>query len=114
VFFDDILVHIKTSTNHYEHLNINFELLRAHKLVAKASKYSFCSEQVEYLSHIISEYGFATDPNKIKAILNWPLPRNFRQMRGFLGLTSYYKRFVKGYGSICKPLTQLLKNDVFV
>jgi hypothetical protein len=79
----------------------------------KASKCSFDSEQIEYLGHIISKYGVATDPNKIKAILNWPLPSNLRQLRRFLGFTGYYQRFVEGYRSVCKPLTQLLKKDVF-
>ena len=113
VFFDDILIYSKSSTAHYEHLRIVFKLLRIHQLVAKASKCSFGSEQVEYLGHIISKAGVATDPDKIKAILDWPLPRNLKQLRGFLGLTSYYRRFVKGYRSICKPLTQLLKKDAF-
>jgi len=102
VFFDDILVY---NTYHYEHLKIVFELLRAHKLVAKTSKCSFYSEQVEYLGHIIYKYGIATDPNKIKVILDWPLHKNLRQLRGFLRLTGYYRRFVKRYNSICKPLT---------
>jgi hypothetical protein len=113
VFFDDILIYSKTSAAHYEHLQTVFDLLRIHQLVAKESKCSFGSEQVEYLGHIISKYGVATDPNKIKAIIEWLLPRNLRQLRGFLGLTGYYRRFVKGYGSICKPLTQLLKKDAF-
>ena len=87
VFFDVILIYSKTSATHYEHLQIVFDLLRIHQLVAKESKCSFGSEQVEYLGHIISKYGVATDPNKIKAIIEWPLPRNLRQLRGFLGLT---------------------------
>jgi len=90
-------------TEHLGHLRTVFTILQTNLLYAKASKCVFCSPQVEYLGHVISAAGVSTDPHKIKAILNWPLPCNIKQLRGFLGLTGYYKRFVKGYGIICKP-----------
>jgi len=68
---------------------------------------------VEYLGHVITKSEVATDPLKIQVIVNWPLPRNIKQLRGFPGLTGYYRRFVKGYGAICKPLTQLIKKDSY-
>jgi len=79
--------------------------------VAKATKCFFSHSQVEYLGHVITEQGVATDPFKIQAIVDWLIPQNLKQLRGFLGLTSYYRRYVKGYDSISKPLTLLLKKD---
>jgi hypothetical protein len=74
VFFDDILVYSHTLTEHYEHLATVLNILREHHLVAKASKCFFGRNQVEYLGHIISEQGVVTDPYKILAIINWPMP----------------------------------------
>ena len=111
VFFDDILVYSSSLTDHYKHLRIVLELLKGHQLVAKANKCFFSMRQVEYLGHIISAQGVATDPLKIQAILDWLIPKNLKHLRGFLGLTGYYRRFVKGYSSISKPLTNLLRNE---
>ena len=87
IFFDDILIHSPTDDLHLSHLRTTFEILRASTLYAKMSKCSFGNNQVEYLGHIISEKGVATDPTKIKAMLNWPTPPIVKQLRGFLGLT---------------------------
>nr|XP_034889166.1 uncharacterized protein LOC118029398 [Populus alba] len=114
VFFDDILIYNQSMTDHLQHLQIVFELLQEHQLVAKRSKCAFGIPQVEYLRHVISKEGVATDPRKIQAVRDWPEPQNVKQLRGFLGLTWYYRRFVKNYGSISKPLTQLLKKDAFI
>jgi hypothetical protein len=111
VFFDDILVYSPTLGDHYQHLEIVLKLLRTHQLVARATKCFFGHSQVEYLGYVITEHGVATDPLKIQAIVDWPIPTNLKQLRGFLGLTGYYRRFVKGYGSISKPLTLLLSKD---
>ena len=67
---------------------------------------------MEYLGHFISGRGVSTDPKKIKAVVNWPTPKTFKQLRGFLGLAGYYRRFVKDFGKLAQPLTTLLK-DVF-
>jgi len=113
VFFYDILIYSNSMTEHLGHLRTVFKILKTNLLYAKFSKCVFCSNQVEYLGHVISTTGVSTDPHKIKAILDWPLPSNIKQLRGFLGLTGYYRRFIKGYGIICKPLTQFLKKDAY-
>ena len=113
VFFDDILIYSSSLAKHLEHLEITLGILRQHKLCAKRSKCSFGVKQVEYLGHVISLQGVSTDPAKIQAVKDWPAPTTVKQLRGFLGLTGYYRRFVKGYGLISKPLTTLLKKDAF-
>lgn len=113
VFFDDILVYSPDEALHYHHLKRVLELLRSHSLFAKASKCSFAHKQVEYLGHVINEHGVGVDPSKIQSIQEWPLPQTVKALRGFLGLTGYYRKFVKGYGVIAKPLTALLKKGGF-
>lgn len=113
VFFDDILIYNNSMTNHYKHLKLVFELLKSHQLLAKKRKYVFGSHQVECLSHIIYGIEVDSDPQKIQTIMDWPTLQNLEQLRGFLGLTCYYRKFLKNNGSIYKPLTNLLKKYTF-
>ncbi|KAJ4802427.1 polyprotein [Rhynchospora pubera] len=113
VFFDDILVYSKSMADHLIHLENVFMKLREHQLFAKMSKCSFGKKEVEYLGHIISKDGVATDASKVEVMLNWPEPKTIRELRGFLGLTGYYRRFIKNYGVISKSLTDLLKKNSF-
>ena len=111
VFFDDILVYSPDLSQHIYHLQTVLESLRLNRLFAKKSKCFFGQEQIEYLGHIISAAGVATDPAKIEAMLNWPEPKTLKSLRGFLGLTGYYRKFIKNYGIISRPLTNMLKED---
>ncbi|XP_039031166.1 uncharacterized mitochondrial protein AtMg00860-like [Hibiscus syriacus] len=113
VFFDDILVYTSSMTDHVEHLQLVLEVLQKNQLFAKLSKCFFGQTKVEYLGHIISDAGVSTDPSKVEAMHTRPKPKSLKSLRGFLGLTRYYKRFIKNYDIINRPLTQMLKNDGF-
>ena len=113
VFFDDILIYSKSMGEHLQHLSMVLEILKAHKLFLKESKCVFGSE-VEYLGHFISRDGVKANPQKILAMQNWPPPRNLKALRGFLGLTRYYRKFVQGYGTIAAPLITFLKKNAFM
>jgi len=112
VFMDDILVYSKTLAEHVKLLQQVFEILRLHKFYIKLSKCSFAQGEVEYLGHIITGAGVSTEPTKIQAVQGWPTPKNLKELRGFLGLTGYYRRFIKNYGIISRPLSDLLTKNV--
>jgi hypothetical protein len=115
VFIDDVLVYSKTWAEHLQNLREVFTLLHQHQLKVKLSKCSFAQKQLSYLGHVISAQGVATDPTKVDIIKNWPTPSNVKDVRSFLGMAGYYRKFVKNFGTICKPLTNLLKKgSVFV
>ncbi|XP_044502567.1 uncharacterized mitochondrial protein AtMg00860-like [Mangifera indica] len=113
IFFGDILIYSKGLEDHLRHLRTVLELLRDHQLVVNKKKCQFGRERIGYLGHIVSRKGVEADPRKIEDMQNWPVPRDLRDLRGFLGLTGYYRRFVRGYGKIAEPLTNLLKKNAF-
>lgn len=113
IFFDGILVYNSSLEDHLCHLRTVFTLLREHSLFVKKSKYSFVRSKVDYLGHVVSKDGVAADPSKIQAVVNWPVLKMIKALHGFLGLTSYYHKFILDYGKMSTPLTSLLKKEMF-
>jgi hypothetical protein len=115
VFFDDILVYSASYADHIQHLRQVLTLLAQEQWVVKLKKCSFAKQEIRYLGHILSSAGVHTDPDKVTAVLHWPPPANVRELRGFLGLAGFYRKFVRHFAIIAKPLTQLLKkHQLFV
>jgi hypothetical protein len=112
-FFDDILVYSTDLETHKYHLQMTLDILRQNQMFAKMSKCRFGYAKVDYLGHIVSAQGVSTDPETIQAMVDWPFPKNIKSLRGFLGLTRYYRKFIKRYGSIDAPLTTMLKKNSF-
>nr|GEU44094.1 putative reverse transcriptase domain-containing protein [Tanacetum cinerariifolium] len=115
VFIDEILVYSKTKEEHEEYLHIVLRTLHQKKLYAKFSKCEFWLRQVAFLGHIVSADGITMDPAKVEAITKWPRPKTMTEIRSFLGLTGYYKRFVERFSRLALPLTKLTrKGEQFV
>jgi hypothetical protein len=112
VFLDDILIYSKNEREHEEHLRVVLSCLRENKLYGKLSKCSFFQKEIHYLGHIISGEGISVDPEKVKAIMEWPVPKNAHEVRSFMGLAGYYRRFVEGFSKIAKPITTLQRKGV--
>ncbi|KAA0043665.1 Transposon Ty3-G Gag-Pol polyprotein [Cucumis melo var. makuwa] len=113
VVFYDILIYSKNEADHVLHMGKVLSILQHYELYANQKKCHFAHKRIEYLGHVISGEGVAVDSKKIRAISDWPQPTNIKEIRGFLGLTGYYRRFVRNYGAIAAPLTQLLKKGGF-
>ncbi|KAL0433708.1 UNVERIFIED_CONTAM: Retrovirus-related Pol polyprotein from transposon.6 [Sesamum latifolium] len=110
VFIDDILIYSRSPEEH-EHLRTVLQILREKQLYAKFSKCEFWMEEIAFLGHVVSKEGVQPDPAKVKAILEWEPPKNVLEVRSFLGLAGYYRRFVKDFSVVAKPLANLLKKN---
>jgi hypothetical protein len=109
VFIDDILIYSRMMEEHNEQLRLVLQCLREHKLYGKLSKCSFYQSRIHYLGHVISGKGIVMDPTKVEAIMEWPAPTNVTEVRSFMGLAGYYRRFVEGFSKIANLITELQK-----
>jgi hypothetical protein len=112
VFIDDILVYSRSEEEHEDHLHLVLLKLRDHRLYAKLSKCEFWLKQVAFLDHIISKGGISMDPSKVQDVLSWNTPTCVDDIRSFVGLAGYYRRFIEGFSKISKPMTELLGKDM--
>ncbi|GJX55507.1 putative reverse transcriptase domain-containing protein [Tanacetum coccineum] len=112
VFIDDILIYSKNKKEHEEHLKAILELLKKEELYAKFSKCEFWIPKVQFLGHVIDSQGIHVDPAKIESIKDWASPKTPTEIRQFLGLAGYYRRFIEGFSKIAKPMTKLTQKKV--
>ncbi|KAG8487906.1 hypothetical protein CXB51_018008 [Gossypium anomalum] len=112
VFIDDILIYLKTEPDHVQHLRIVLQTLREKQLYAKFSKCEFWLHEVGFLGHIVPAEGIRVDPSKVSAVVNCKTPKNVTEVRSFLGLVGYYRRFVKNFSMVALPMTRLLPKNV--
>ncbi|GJV61265.1 putative reverse transcriptase domain-containing protein [Tanacetum coccineum] len=112
VFIDDILIYSKTKEEHDAHLRLILELLKKEELYAKFSKCDFWLSKVQFLGHVIDSEGIHVDPAKIESIKDWESPKTPTEIRQFLGLVGYYRRFIEGFSKIAKPMTKLTQKSV--
>lgn len=108
VYLDDILIYSRSAAEHHQHVAQVLQLLRDNQLYCKKSKCEFGMRQVEFLGHVVSSDGITVDPKKILAIATWPVPKTVHDVRSFVGLASFYRRFVKRFASVAAPLTRLM------
>lgn len=112
VFLDDIIVYSNTAEEHEQHVRQALLRLREQRLYAKASKSALCMHEVEFLGHMVGRNGLRTMEDKVQAVREWPTPSNIAELRAFLGLAGYYRRFVRGFSEIALPLTELTRNVI--
>src|ERR1700675_468903 len=111
VYLDDIVVYSKSLDEHLHHLELIFSRLCEHKLYAKLERCQFMQNEIKFLGHLVSAEGICVNPDKVKAIVDWPTPKTVKDVRAFLGISGYYRKFIQNYSKVAAPLTELLKDE---
>lgn len=110
-YLDDIIICTGTFNEHLDTLREVFRSLRGAQLRLNSEKCRFCVEQLKYLGHVIDKEGIRTDPEKVRAITEWPMPQTVRQVRQFLGIASWYRRFIPDFATVAASLTALTRKN---
>ena len=113
VYMDDLLIFSKTRKEHLQHLRQVFEVLKREDIYCKLSKCEFMKTKITYLGHVFDENGMHPDPSKVSTVENWPRPKTVRELRAFLKLCNYFRRFIKGYSTKVYPMTELLRKGMW-
>ena len=113
VFVDDILIYSQSEEEHEDHLRVVLHLLRDHRLYAKFSKCEFWLIEVRFLGHVVvSASRVSVDPEKVEAVMSWERPKSVFELRSFLGLTGYYRRFIENFSELVAPMTKLTRKKL--
>ena len=112
VFVDDMLIYSQSEEEHEDHWRIVLQALRDHQLYAKFSKLEFWLTKVRFLRHVVSASGVSVDPEKVEAVMSWERPKSVFEIRSFLGLAGYYKRFIEDFSRRAAPMTRLTRKGV--
>ena len=112
VFVDENLIYSQLEVEHEDHLRIVLQLLRDHQFYAKFSKYEFCLAEVGLLGHVVSASGVSVDPGKVEAVMSWERPKSVFEIRSFLELAGYYRRFIEDFSRLAAPMTRLTQKEV--
>ena len=112
VFVDDILIYSQSEEEHEDHLRIVLQTLREHQSYAKFSKCEFWHTEVRFLGHVVLASGVSVDPEKVEAVMSWERPKSVFEIRSFLGLAGYYRRFIEDFSRLSAPMTRLTRKGV--
>ena len=112
VFVDDILIYSQSKWEHEDHLRIILQLMKDHQLYSKFSKCEFWLTEVRFLGHVVSASGVSVDPKKVKVVMSWERSKSVFEIRSFLGLAGYYRRFIEDFSRLAAPMTRLTRKKV--